>query len=103
MSIYPLKSPAALIVALALGPLASAAPAAEPKCERVDIFPANPKHNHASCVVELQDGSLLAAWYAGSGERKADDVVIEGARLAKGKTAWSRQVYDGRYARLSGL
>ena len=40
-------------------------------------------------MVELQDGSLLAAWYAGSGERKADDVVIEGAWLAKGKTAWS--------------
>ena len=52
------------------------------------IFPANPKHNHASCVVELKDGSLLAAWYAGSGERTADDVVIEGAWLGKGKKAW---------------
>ena len=56
--------------------------------ERTAIFPANSKHNHASCVVELKDGSLLAAWYAGSGERTADDVVIEGSRLAKGKTAW---------------
>ena len=56
--------------------------------ERSAIFPANAKHNHASCVVELKDGSLLAAWYAGSGERTADDVVIEGSRLAKGKTAW---------------
>jgi predicted neuraminidase len=56
--------------------------------ERTAIFPANSKHNHASCVVELTDGSLLAAWYAGSGERTADDVVIEGARLGKGKTAW---------------
>jgi predicted neuraminidase len=56
--------------------------------ERTAIFPANPKHNHASCVVELRDGSLLAAWYSGSGERKADDVVIEGSRLGKGKTAW---------------
>ena len=34
------------------------------------------------------DGSLLAAWYAGSGERTADDVVIEGAWLGKGKKAW---------------
>jgi predicted neuraminidase len=56
--------------------------------ERTAIFPANPKHNHASCVVELKDGSLLAAWYAGSGERTADDVVIEGAWLGKGKEAW---------------
>ena len=31
-------------------------------------------------------GSLLAAWYAGSGERKADDVVIEGAWLGTGRT-----------------
>ena len=56
--------------------------------ERTAIFPANSKHNHASCVVELSDGSLLAAWYSGSGERTADDVVIEGARLGKGKTTW---------------
>ena len=59
--------------------------------ERTAIFPANSKHNHASCVVELKDGSLVAAWYAGSGERTADDVVIEGARLGKGKTAWGQK------------
>jgi predicted neuraminidase len=57
-------------------------------CERVAIFPANSKHNHASCVVETKEGNLLAAWYSGSGERQADDVVIEGAWLAGGKTAW---------------
>lgn len=56
--------------------------------ERTAIFPANAKHNHASCVVELKDGRLLAAWYAGSGERSADDVVIEGAWLGTGKDAW---------------
>jgi predicted neuraminidase len=56
--------------------------------ERTAIFPANSKHNHASCVVELSDGSLLAAWYAGSGERKADDVIIEGSRLRKGTREW---------------
>jgi predicted neuraminidase len=56
--------------------------------ERTAIFPPNSKHNHASCVVQLADGSLLAAWYAGSGERTADDVVIEAARLGKGKTVW---------------
>ena len=52
------------------------------------IFPANSKHNHSSCVVETKDGSLLATWYAGSGERSADDVVIEGAWLKKGSTKW---------------
>ncbi len=48
----------------------------------------NPKHNHASCVVQTKEGSLLAAWYAGSGERKSDDVVIEGAWLDQGGTHW---------------
>ena len=45
--------------------------------------------NHASCVVELPGGDLLATWYRGSGERQADDVQIWAARLRKGKTAWS--------------
>ena len=57
-------------------------------CEKRAIFPINPKHNHASCVVQTKDGSLLAAWYAGSGERKSDDVVIEGAWLAAGQADW---------------
>ena len=50
-----------------------------------------------------QDGGLLAAWYSGSGERKADDVVIEGAWLAQGEDGVGAQVPDGRHARLSGL
>ena len=45
------------------------------------IFPPEPKHNHASCVIETARGHLLAAWYSGSGERKSDDVVIQGAWL----------------------
>jgi len=78
------------LMRLALAVSVGAAPAgADPAfCERAAIFPANPKHNHASCVVETKEGNLLAAWYSGSGERKADDVVIEGAWLAKGKTVW---------------
>ncbi len=62
--------------------------AAPPGPERVAIFPPEPKHNHASCVVEMADGSLLAAWYSGSGERKSDDVVIQGAWLRKGSKSW---------------
>ena len=52
------------------------------------IFPAENKHNHASCVIELANGDLLAAWYRGSGERTADDVVVQGAWLRAGGTAW---------------
>ena len=40
------------------------------RSRRHAIFPANPKHNHASCVVETKEGNLLAAWYAGSGEHR---------------------------------
>jgi predicted neuraminidase len=62
--------------------------AAPPGPKRMAIFPHEPKHNHASCVVETADGSLLAAWYSGSGERKSDDVVIQGAWLRKGSKSW---------------
>ena len=54
----------------------------------VAIFPAEMKHDHASCVIELANGDLLAAWYNGTGERTADDVVIQGAWLKAGETAW---------------
>ena len=53
------------------------------------IFPLEHWHNHASMVVELPDGDLLACWFHGSGERTADDVVVRGARLRKGNRTWS--------------
>jgi hypothetical protein len=53
------------------------------------IFPPEPWHNHASCVVETRRGDLLVCWFHGSGERKADDVRVEGARLARGSSKWS--------------
>ena len=52
------------------------------------IFPLEPWHNHASCLVELPNGDLLICWYNGSGEQEADDVKILGARKVKGETAW---------------
>jgi predicted neuraminidase len=76
-------------LAMALGGMSAGANAGSELFSHTPIFPANAKHNHASCVVELKDGSLLAAWYAGSGERSADDVVIEGAWLGKGNRDWS--------------
>jgi predicted neuraminidase len=53
------------------------------------IFPLEHWHNHASTVVELPNGDLLVCWFHGSGERTADDVVVSGARLRKGSSAWS--------------
>ena len=53
------------------------------------IFPPNDKHNHSSSIVECSDGSLLACWFHGTGERESDDVVIQGARKRAGESNWS--------------
>jgi predicted neuraminidase len=53
------------------------------------IFPPQEKHVHSSSIVECPNGDLLACWFHGSGERTADDVVIQGARLKKGSDRWS--------------
>jgi predicted neuraminidase len=53
------------------------------------IFPLDRLHNHGSCVVECPNGDLLVAWYRGSGERKADDVRVLGARKRQGADRWS--------------
>lgn len=53
------------------------------------VFPLQGQHVHGSSVVELPNGDFLLAWFQGSGERKADDVQIMGARLKKGAHTWS--------------
>lgn len=53
------------------------------------IFPLQEKHVHGSSIVELPNGDLLACWFYGSGERTANDVLIQGARLKKGESQWS--------------
>jgi predicted neuraminidase len=53
------------------------------------IFPLEHWHNHGSCIVEAPSGDLIVCWFHGSGERTADDVKIEGARLRQGAKAWS--------------
>ncbi|MFN0052774.1 MAG: sulfatase-like hydrolase/transferase [Planctomycetales bacterium] len=53
------------------------------------VFPHEHWHHHGSCVVECPGGDLLVCWYQGSGERRADDVVVQGARLRQGAAAWS--------------
>lgn len=52
------------------------------------IFPAEPWHNHASSLVETPRGALLACWFHGSGERKADDVLVQASRLPRAGHGW---------------
>ena len=56
----------------------------------MEIFPLVGQHVHGSTVVELPNGDLLAAWFQGSGERQADDVLIMGARLRVAEQKWSK-------------
>lgn len=67
----------------------SKADSAKPFLESEIIFPLEHWHNHASCIVECPNGDLLVCWFNGSGERTADDVKVEGARLKKGAKTWS--------------
>lgn len=53
------------------------------------IFPLQGQHVHSSSIVELPNGDFLTCWFQGSGERTANDVVINGSRLKKGDTKWS--------------
>jgi len=63
--------------------------AEQPFHEAELLFPLETWHNHASCIVEASNGDLLVCWFHGSGERTADDVRIEGARLRRGAHEWS--------------
>jgi hypothetical protein len=64
-------------------------PPAAPFHQSELVFPLENWHNHSSCVVEGPNGDLLICWFHGSGERQADDVKVEGARLRKGEKTWS--------------
>jgi len=54
-----------------------------------NIFPLQDQHCHGSTIVELPDKDLLVAWFQGSGERTADDVVIKGSRYNHITKQWS--------------
>jgi predicted neuraminidase len=60
-----------------------------PRFEGRFILPPQDQHVHSSSIVELPGGDLFAVYYRGSGERRADDVRLEGARLARHAGAWS--------------
>lgn len=67
----------------------SASAFAAPVFEVHNIFPPQEKHVHSSSIVECPNGDLLVAWFHGTGERTANDVVIQGARKKAGADAWS--------------
>ncbi len=79
----------ALILLWPLLVSANVAIAADPQFKTEAIFPPQGKHVHSSCVVECPNGDLLACWYHGSGERRANDVVVQGARLRRNARSWS--------------
>lgn len=56
------------------------------------IFPREHWHNHASCIVELVNGDMMVCWFHGSGERTADDVLVQGARYSRATGTWSDRV-----------
>lgn len=75
-------------------------------------LPGTPRNSHASTVVELKDGDVMAAWFGGSREG-APDVAIYGARLhggvwsaptelarATGVPCWNPVVFHTRDGRL---
>lgn len=77
------------IIALAIGIYFPIQVLAQSNIQDNPIFPLQGKHVHSSSIVECPNGDLLACWFHGSGERTADDVVIQGARLEKGGNTWS--------------
>ena len=70
--------------------LCALAPAlAAPEYSSELIFPLEHWHNHSSSIVELPNGDLLVCWFHGSGERTADDVLINAARWNHNTRKWS--------------
>ncbi len=85
-----LRSHVQLAAAIAwLASVAVPCHAAEPVFRSELVFPLHPQHNHAPGIAECPNGDMLVSWYRGSGERKADDVAVYGARLKAGESAWS--------------
>src|ERR1035438_3165642 len=75
-------------VALCLLLATASLTAAPPFYKSELIFPLEKIHNHSSSIVELPDGDLLVCWFHGSGERTADDVVINAARFSQKTGEW---------------
>lgn len=82
-------SPAAIVLLLVLISLWGSLAHAQHSFESELIFPPHPQHNHAPGIAELANGDLIVSWFRGSGERRADDVAVYGARRTAGQKNWS--------------
>lgn len=91
MTIRFIKIRSILSLGIALVSLTFSLNAAPPFHTAELIFPLENWHNHASAIVETPGGDLFVCWFHGSGERTADDVKIEGARLRKNARRWSER------------
>ena len=70
--------------------LAASCAFAAPQFSGELIFPLEHWHNHSSSIVEAPNGDMLACWYHGSGERTADDVLIQASRWNKSTGKWTQ-------------
>lgn len=86
----PAGSLAIAVIAVGCGPAPIQPDVDDPApfYEAMEIFEPIDLHVHSASVVELPNGDLFAAWFEGSGERWADHVLIKGARLQRGASAW---------------
>lgn len=75
-------------IAGCLGVVAALTCTAQPYFNAEFIFAPQEKHVHSSSIVECPNGDLLAVWFYGSGERRSNDVVVQGARKKAGSDTW---------------
>ncbi|MCY1723174.1 exo-alpha-sialidase [Prolixibacteraceae bacterium Z1-6] len=78
------------IISLLIVLLISGTSIAQNQLQNELLFPLQRQHVHSSSIVELPNGDLLTCWFQGSGERTANDVVVNGTRLKKGEKKWSK-------------
>ena len=87
----PARIPAALLAVMLLWQSTTAQDAPVFKAQLIYENDLTHPSCHAATIVELKNGDLLAAWYAGSVEG-AKDVVIKSARLPHGQSQWAKPV-----------
>jgi len=70
-------------------------PESEPFFATMEINPASPERKaHSASLAELPDGTLVAAWYAGSGEGARDVAIQMATRGTDGIWSPPRKIFD---------
>ena len=55
------------------------------------LIPTDCRSNHASCLIELDNGDILCVWFGGSGEGSGDTKIYL-SRLNNGTSVWSEPI-----------